>query len=333
MIIYILLVLILIAVLYFIYLQKTSKPIDINLPEALKALADQNNDKLNDKKNEISELVERVLKELEKNKEKSSNLEEQIKNEQRLYQQLNSTTNDLKNILSSNQTRGAFGEKIAEDLLKQTGFVLGTSYSKQESLGQSRPDFTIFLPDKEKTKINVDSKFPLNNFKKMIETEDQGQREQLKKLFEQDIRKKISEVTGRDYINPEEHTVDFVVLFIPNEMIFSYIYEQFNNLMEDAYNKKVVFAGPFSFTAILHLVSQAYENFHFQENVANIIGYIKKFAEEFENYNLGFKEIGTKIDSLTKQYNAVETTRTNQLVKIVNKIKSEDKSDTPQLHD
>ena len=116
-------------------------------------------------------------------------------------------------------------------------------------------------------------------------------------------------------------------------MIFSFIYDRFPNIWQDAMGKKVILAGPFSFTAILRMVHQAYDNFRYQKNVANIIGYIKKFSEEFDNYNKGFKDLGTRIEALQKQYTTLGTTRTNQLVKIVNKIKTEETGDIKQIHE
>lgn len=288
---------------------------------------------LQNKKSAIEKMVQQVMDELTKNQNKLeaaekdrvgsfNGLKEAIENNQRLTQQLKVTADSLKNVLSNNQMRGAFGEKVAEDLLKQAGFVIGTDYTKQESSGESRPDFTIYLPDK--TKINVDSKFPYSNIVKMSETDDPAQKMQYIKLFEQDIKKKITDVSNRDYINPELNTVDFCIVFIPNEMVFSFIYEKFPAVLEEAFVKKIVFAGPFSFTAILRMVRQAYDNFHYQKEVQNIIALIKNFEKEFVKYNEEFEKIGSKIDSLSKQYNEVSTTRSTKLLRIVDKIKIED---------
>lgn len=73
-------------------------------------------------------------------------------------------------------------------------------------------------------------------------------------FFEKDVKEKIKQVTTRDYINPTDKTVDFVILFIPNEMIFSYIYEKMSEVSEEAMASRVILAGPFSFTAILRMV-------------------------------------------------------------------------------
>ena len=358
--IYILLVLILATLIFLIVKnkkpdnQEISKEIANSLnqlfPEVLKnanqqliTLADQKiGTDLNNKKQAIEELVKRALTEIEKNNKKMEDVEikrtgsfsiltEKLEEQKTLTNQLKITTEGLKNVLSNNQLRGQFGEQVAEDLLRMSGFVSGVSYDKQVSGDSSRPDFTVYMPDG--MKVNVDSKFPYQNLVKMSEADSKEEKERFKKLFEQDIKTKIKEVTSREHINPEENTVDFVILFIPNEMIFSFIYDRFPQVWQEAMGKKVILAGPFSFTAILRMVHQAYDNFRYQKNVANIIGYIKKFSEEFDNYSKGFKDLGTRIEALQKQYTAVDTTRTKQLVKIVNKIKTEETQDSQQLHE
>jgi len=358
--VYILLILILLTLVFLIIKSKKANSDDLSkeisnslnqiFPQVLKnanqqliTLADQKiGTDLNNKKQAIEELVHRALTEIEKNNKKMeeveikrtgsfSTLTEKLEEQKALTNQLKVTTEGLKNVLSNNQLRGQFGEQVAEDLLKMSGFVSGVNYDKQVSGESSRPDFTVYMPDG--MKINVDSKFPYQNLVKMSEVDGKEEKEKFKKLFEQDIKTKIKEVTSREYINPEKNTVDFVILFIPNEMIFSFIYDRFPNVWQEAMGQKVILAGPFSFTAILRMVHQAYDNFRYQKNVANIIGYIKKFSEEFDNYNKGFKDLGTRIEALQKQYTAVDTTRTKQLVKIVNKIKTEETGDIKEIHE
>ncbi len=338
-IVYILLAIIIITLLYFLYLLKKSKTPEIDINEAIKTLININNEKLDDKSKQISidlsnkkDAIEKMVRDISDNLSKVekervgsfTNLRDAIENNVKLTKELSVTTEGLKRVLSNNQQRGAFGEKVAEDLLKMSGFVIGTDYTRQETTGDARPDFTLYLPDK--TKINIDSKFPYANIVKMSEAPDSDAKTQFKKLFEQDIKKKINDVTSRNYINPEDNTVDFVILFIPNEMIFSFIYESFPDVWQDALNRKVVMTGPFSFTAILRMVKQAYENFRFQKNVQGIITQIKIFGSEFEKYNEEFIKIGDRIDSLHKQYDEVASARTKKLQKVIDKINIEDSS-------
>lgn len=291
------------------------------------------------KRDEITRLVKNLedyVKTSEKDRLDSfSSLRTSLEESRKITEQLSVNTESLKKVLSNNQLRGQFGEQVADDLLKMAGFVRGVDYefNKEQAGSETRPDFCVFLPDG--TRINIDSKFPYANLQKMTETDDKELKEKFRVQFERDVKEKMKQVTTRDYINPEDKTVDFVILFIPNEMIFSYIYEKMPELSQEAISQKIVLAGPFSFTAILRMVKQSYENFRVQKNIYNIIGHVKAFEKEFDTFSDSFSKVGEKIDSLQKQYDTVSTTRFNQLIKRVDKVKQEGLAagteDMPQL--
>jgi len=297
---------------------------------------------LSNKKELFEELVKRLYQELENaNKDllkaekdrigSFSALKQELQSNQELINELKITTDSLRKVLDNNQLRGQFGEQVAEDLLKMSGFVKGVDYAfnKEQKGSETRPDFTIYLPNQ--VKINVDSKFPYNNLQKTIEAKSQGEKKEYLKKFQQDIKAKVKQVTSRDYINPDDNTVDFVILFIPNEMIFSYIYDKMNELWTTAMREKVVFAGPFSFTAILRLVRQAYDNFKYQKNIRQIIVNIKNFEKEFAKYNQEFEKVGERIIQLSNQYEKVNTTRTRQLLRTIDKVRLEEEPQSKLL--
>ena len=288
---------------------------------------------LEGKKSAISELISEIRKDIQKNEEKLLKSDEErvrsfsaLQNELKSYKEITGdlkiSTDKLKELLSNNQMRGAFGEQVAEDLLQMAGFVIGQGYSKNEtqSTENTRPDFTIFLPDK--TKINIDVKFPYASLVKYVETDDKTAKAKYLRDFKQDVKNKIKQVCTRDYINPAEKTVDFVILFIPNEMIFSFIYDKMNDIWEEAMQKKVILAGPFSFTAILRMVKQAYTNFRYQENLHHIIGLIQKFDLEYQKYSSSVDTLGERIASTGRQFEVVSNTRNRQLSSIIDKIKT-----------
>lgn len=295
--------------------------------EKLVSETKQNKVDLENKRDEISRLVkdlENYVKTSEKDRIDSfSSLRTSLDESRKITEQLSVNTENLKKVLSNNQLRGQFGEQVADDLLKMAGFVKGVDYefNKEQAGSETRPDFCVFLPDG--TRINIDSKFPYANLQKMTETNDKEMKDKYKVQFERDVKEKMKQVTTRDYINPEDKTVDFVILFIPNEMIFSYIYEKMPELSQEAIANKIVFAGPFSFTAILRMVKQSYENFRVQNNIYNIIGHVRAFEKEFDTFSDSFYKIGEKIGSLQKQYDTVSTTRFNQLVRRVDRVKQE----------
>lgn len=287
---------------------------------------------LENKREEIERLVKVIQEDLKESKKELelsdkerinsfSALKNSLDEYKKITEQLSVSTENLKKVLSNNQLRGQFGEQVADDLLKMAGFVVGENYTRQESENGARPDFTVYLPDR--TKINIDAKFPYSALQRMTETDDSDAKKRYMKEFESDIKEKIKQVTTREYISPEDRTVDFVILFIPNEMIFSFIYDKMPQIWEDAMAKKVVLAGPFSFTAILRMVKQAYENFRVQENIFKIVGHVQSVEKEFDKFSDEFDKVGVKIDQLQKQYSDVSTTRVNQMKRKMDLVRLE----------
>lgn len=326
--------------------KKLNEFFSVILPKANEQLITMADQKLGAEKNEIKndlenkrimieKMIERIGKDVEEQNKRLvesdkervgvyAELKKEIETQGQLTNQLSITAEGLKKVLSNNQLRGQFGEQVAEDLLRMTGFVPGVDYDFNKGLSESetRPDFTIYLPDK--VRVNVDVKFPYANLQKMAETQDTEAKKTYVKAFERDIREKIKQVTTRDYINPDEQTVDFVIMFIPNEMIFSFIYENMQDVWKEAMEKKVILTGPFNFSAVLRLIRQSYTNFKYQNNVREIIKEIKNFENEFRKYNESFDKIGERIQSLSKQYDETGTTRTRQLFKVIDKIRIEE---------
>lgn len=287
------------------------------------------------RKDAIKELVDKIHQELVRTQESSAALQRDhagqfgaLKGVLEEYKVLTSglkeSTDNLRNLLSHNQLRGKYGQEVAENLLRAVGFVKGQHYmveQTQES-ASTRPDFTIILPDK--TKIHVDVKFPLDALLRYQDAKSEADKERFLKEFASDVRQKIREVTTRDYINPAEQTVDFVILFVPNEMVFSFIYDHLHDVWNDAMQRKVIMAGPFSFTAILRMVFQAYKSFSWQQNIRAITTLFRQFEAEYEKYSKEFEKLGTRLQATAQQYESVATTRTKKLTSIVEKIKGAD---------
>ena len=212
---------------------------------------------------------------------------------------------------------------MAENLLKVAGFVKGVNYdgNLSQETNANRPDFTIYLPDK--SKVNIDVKFPYQSLVKFQGVEDELEKKKYFSKFKTDVKQKIKQITTRDYINPEEKTLDFVILFVPNEMIFSVINDRLYDVVEEANQKKVAMVGPISFITFLRMVHQSYDNFKIQEDLRRVVGLIGKFKQEFAKYNVEFDKLGNKITSASTQYNTLAGTRTRKLLKVVEQIEEE----------
>jgi DNA recombination protein RmuC len=294
---------------------------------------------LEGKKDAIKTLVDEIrlqLKEADRNLRKSdedrvsnfSDLKVEIEKHKQLATDLRGTTEELKNVLSNNQLRGQFGERVVEDLLRLAGFVINSDYvlNKVQDTASTRPDVTLILPDK--CKVHIDVKFPYQSLLKYAKAENEEDKKRHLAQFQRDVRDKIKQIASRDYINPDENTVDFAVAFIPNEMIFSFIYEHLNDVWEEAMGKKVVLAGPYSFIALLRLVKQAHSNFRMQSNIHNVIQLVQKFRQEYDKYSEEFEKVGDRIEAASKQYQVVSSTRNRQLTRIVDQIDNQQVLDT-----
>ena len=212
---------------------------------------------------------------------------------------------------------------MAENILKMLGFVKDLDYivNLRQETNANRPDITIKLPDK--TKINIDVKFPYSALQKLQEVDNELEKKKYLDQFKIDVKQKIKQVTSRDYINPEEKTLDFVIMFVPNESIFSFICDKLSDVSNEALEKKVIITGPFSFAAIARMIKQSYNNFKIQEDLHRVVGLIGKFKQEFSKYSDEFDKLGDRISSMSKQYDSVANTRTRQLTKVVDRISEE----------
>ena len=275
----------------------------------------------------LGEITRNLQKELESSQKGVSDLKtqnaairEQLLNSAKITEGLQASTEGLRNLLANNRLRGEWGEQVAEDLLQAAGFVEKINYLKQSSTAEGRPDFTVLLPDGYK--LNVDAKFPFDDLLTYQEAKTVTEKKRALSAFSTSIKNKIKGITSKDYIDPENQTLDFVLMFIPNEMIFSFVYEMLPDISQYASERKVVLAGPYGFTAVLRMVLQAHKNFHHERSLVQILGLIAKFQEEYSKFGETMERLGKQIDIAQKTYLEVEGTRSRQLTRVVEQISS-----------
>ena len=233
---------------------------------------------------------------------------------------LQETTSKLQAALGNTKVRGQWGERMAEDILQLVGFVENINYIRQKTqeIAGTRPDYTFLLP--QNLKVNMDVKFPLDNYLNYLNTQSETDRETFKKKFIEDTRLKIKEVKSRDYINPEENTVDYALMFIPNEQVFSFIHENCGSLVNDALKEKVVFCSPVTLFAILCVIRQAVQVFNLEKTASEIMAQLDAFSKQWHAFRESMDKMGKKIEEAQKEYNYLLTTRSNQLERPLRKI-------------
>jgi DNA recombination protein RmuC len=246
----------------------------------------------------------RMMHEFEKDRtQKYGNLETRLKDINDINARLQESTNQLNNILGNVKLRGQWGERVADDIITYAGLIEGVNYIKQKATETStrRPDFTFLLPNN--AKINMDVKFPLDNYTRMVNTENVSEKETFRKEFIKNIKDRVREIQDREYINPADNTLDFVLLFIPNEQVYSLIQEKMPGFIDEALKQKVVLCSPFTLYAMLSVIRQAYENFRYEKGVKKIIELIDQFAKIYSTFKDRFDIIGDSIVKLETQYN------------------------------
>ncbi|MFT5915206.1 MAG: DNA recombination protein RmuC [Flammeovirgaceae bacterium] len=252
--------------------------------------------------------------------EKYGQLSTQLQNTAEQTAKLQEVTNVLKSTLSNTKNRGQWGERMAEDILRMTGMIEGVNYLKQAQVTghQSKPDFTFLLPNN--MKVNMDVKFPFNNYLKYLESEIDGEKKRYKNDFLKDVKLRVKEVTNRNYINPQDNTVDYVLVFIPNEQVYGFIHENETGLLDEALKNKVVLCSPFTLYAILAIIRQAVEHFSMEQKATEILDFMKQFRNEWGKFTENMDKLGRRIEDVQKEYNQLTTTRKRQLDKSLDRI-------------
>lgn len=282
-----------------------------------KGLIDQQLERMGSELEGVSELVKKLEKDRE---QKFGELTSQLKTAGEQTQALAQTTDSLRQALASTKARGQWGERMAEDVLRLAGFVENINYQKQKAIEGpgSRPDFTFLLP--RKLKMNMDVKFPLDNYVKFLEVDSAQEKTKLRNDFLRDVRSRIKEVTTREYINPEQNTVDYVLLFIPNEQIYAFIHEQDSSILDEGIKNKVVFCSPITLFAVLAIIRQAVDNFALEKTSNEVLSLLAVFKKQWKQFSDKLQVLGKRIEDTQKEYEALTTTRKRQLEKPLNKI-------------
>ncbi|UCD34291.1 MAG: DNA recombination protein RmuC [Nitrospiraceae bacterium] len=233
---------------------------------------------------------------------------------------LRDTTEHLREALASSKKRGEWGERMAEDIIRLVGLVESVNYVKQKTLEGStgRPDYTFFMPNR--LKINMDVKLPLDNYVNYLNASTEQEKKRCRDDLLRNTKTMIKQVTSREYINPADNTVDYVLLFIPNEQVYGFINESDTTIMDEALKQKVILCSPFTLYAVLAVIRQSVENFNLERTASEILKLMGEFARQWNAWKERFAVMGKRLGDAVKEYDALVTTRSNMLERPLKKI-------------
>lgn len=278
---------------------------------------------LENKQGAIEKLVRRLEEDIKARQDEIRDLERDrnrqygevtkaVEEHRRWTEKLQVSAEQLNRVLSNNQMRGEWGEMAAERILESGGLVEGKHYTKQTQLGTgTRPDIILHLPGQKK--VCVDVKFPFASLQALSQTKHPQEQKRLLGEFEQAVKGRIKEITSRDYISEEEGTLDFVILFIPSEMVFGFVNKNYPQVVDGAFAKRVVMASPHSFFAIVRMVYQAHRNFDYEQNIKEILRVVEEFVKDFRRFKDEFAGFGDGLQKLQTAYDQITATRYKKL--------------------
>ncbi|HEX4987554.1 MAG TPA: DNA recombination protein RmuC [Candidatus Binatia bacterium] len=212
----------------------------------------------------------------------------------------------LQEILRAPKLRGGLGEFFLEDLLSQIlppqHFVIQHAFKSGE-----RVDAVIKLGS---SLVPVDSKFPLENFKRMLEAANDDERSRAKRQFVGDVKKHVDAIAGK-YILPDEGTYDFALMYIPAENVY---YETIikddsegeRNLSQYALSKRVVPVSPNSFYAYLQAIVLGLKGMKVEEHAKEIIQYLSRLRGDFAKFRDDFGLLGKHLGHAQTSYQTTE---------------------------
>lgn len=235
---------------------------------------------------------------------------------------LTASTDKIGQALTSNKARGQWGERIAEDAIRAIGLIDGLHYKAQATIhvnGKTNiPDFTFFLPGEKR--LNMDCKFPLANYLRALEAGSDAERQMHVRQFMADVRSRIREVATRDYISPENGTVDVALTFIPNESIYQFIHEQDAALLDDARRQHVILVSPYTLFVVLAVVREAVDNFAYQEKAHQIADSMRDFRKQWDAYTGKMDELRKALDKARATFDEMMGVRSRQLDKALEAV-------------
>lgn len=208
----------------------------------------------------------------------------------------------LQEILKAPKIRGGLGELFLGDLLSQ---ILPASCVKQQYKFKNG-DIVDAVLTLGQGMVCIDSKFPLENFKRLINGTSDEEKRLARKTFINDVKKHVDSIANK-YILPDEGTFDFAFMYIPAENVYYELIikdaeDDKNSLSTYALGKKVIPVSPNSFYAYLQAILLGLKGLSVEKNAHQIIQYLERLKGDMERFKQDFEVLGRHIVNLKNKY-------------------------------
>lgn len=228
-------------------------------------------------------------------------LEKMTESNKRIYD-LGKDIASLQDTLKAPKLRGVWGELFLEEMLRDRFSKEQYQMQYKFKSGQT-VDAVIFLRDKKF--VPVDSKFSLENFKRLIEIEEELHKEKTRKIFFSDVKKRIDEIAER-YIIPEEGTMNFALMYIPAENVYYEIMvrgrETGSDLMEYALSRSVFPVSPNTFSLYLTTILGGLRGLEIEKQTQEMMTHLNALDVSFGKFSSEYQLLGKHLSHASRTY-------------------------------
>jgi DNA recombination protein RmuC len=269
-----------------------------NLHQQLSSVAQQLQSQTNSVGTRLDNAA-RVIGEVQKNLGELGKATQEIK-------ELGQSVSKLEELLRAPKLRGGLGELLLEDLLKQV--LPSENFEMQYRFRNGHTvDAIIHTSDRL---VPIDSKFPLENFRKMLSSEVEQEKKSFQKLFSADVKKHIDSIAAK-YIVPDEGTFPFALMYIPAENIYYEVIikdEAMNGagIYSYALERKVVPVSPNSFYAYLQVIALGLRGLQIERSAREILNTLSRLQGDITKVRDAFETLGVHLDNARKKYDEAE---------------------------